>query len=217
MSEPCVRCGTPHEGDCPVSEAARSGGTAGPEACAFCGERHPPDVSCARWAQQTGSAVQTVYGGVGAGERPAPVIVPRKPRRTAGQTRTIETLALRIGVALLALIGVIAVVRFAAGRLNSGSGASSVALPACSVARIRANLTAAATIESESDAALPGRVAATNALLLAPSDGCSQQLYLLYTAYIDDAALCLGLNAQASCQARDAAHGQLNQALASGQ
>ncbi len=217
MAEPCVRCGTPHEGDCAVAETSTSSDAADAEACAFCGERHPPGVSCARWAQQSGSVAQTVYGGVGAGERPSPVIVPRKPRRTAGQTRTIETLALRTGVGLLALIGLIAAVRFVAGRLSSGSSATSAALPACSVARIRANLTAAATIESESGAALPGRVAATNALLLAPSDGCSQQLFLLYTAYIDDAALCLGLNAQASCQARDAVHGQLNQTLANGE
>jgi hypothetical protein len=217
MSEPCDRCGTPPEGDCPAAETSTADGGPEPEACAFCGERHPAGISCARWAQETGSATQTAFGGAAGGERTAPVIVPRKPRRSTGQTGAIERLAPRIGVGVLALIGAVAVVRFVAGRVSGGSGATSAGLPACSVARIRANLTAAATIESESGAALPARVAATNALLLGPSDGCSQQLYLLYTAYIDDASLCLSLSAPASCQARDAVHAQLNQALESGQ
>jgi len=155
-----------------------------------------------------------MFGGVAPRDRQAPVIVPRKPRRSTAQTRAIETVALRAGVGVLALIGVIAVIRFVAGRVG-GTGATSVGLPACNVARIRANLTAAAAIESESGGALPARVAATNALLLGPGDGCSQQLYLLYTAYIDDAALCLSPGSPASCQARDAVHAQLNQALAS--
>lgn len=214
MSEPCDRCGTPHDGECPAPALP---GAAEPEACTFCGERHPPGVSCGRWAQQVGTPAPAVFGGVTAGERPSPLVLPRSPRRTTRQSRAVETVALRIAVGVLALIGVVAVVRVAVGRLAGGAGGTSAALPACSVSRIRTNLTTAATIESEAGAAVPARVAATNALLLGPSDGCSQQLYLLYTAYIDDAALCLSLGSPPSCQARDSVHAQLNQALESGQ
>jgi hypothetical protein len=149
--------------------------------------------------------------------RPAPVILPRKPRRSRTPGKLSEALVLRTVVAVLALIGVVALARVIAGHFIGGANGTSAALPACSVDRIRANLTTAATIESEAGAALTARVAATNGLLLGPSADCSQQLYLLYTAYIDNAALCLSLASPQSCQARDSAHAQLNQALESEQ
>lgn len=216
MTEPCVRCGTTHTGDCPAPGDTPTDAAIA-EACAFCGERHAPDVSCARWAQQQGIAAPAVFAVAAAGERAPAVIVPRKPRRAAGQSRAVQTWAVRLGVGVLALIGAVAAVRFVAGRAGTGAGATSVALPACSVGRVRANLTAAAAIESEAGAAVPSRVAATNALLLGPGDGCGQQLYLLYSAYIDDAAVCLSLSSPQSCQARDSVHAQLNQALDSGE
>lgn len=216
MSEPCVRCGGSHPGACPTPEPS-SPPAADVEACAFCGERHPTNVSCARWAQQGGAATPAVFGAAAAADRPPVAIAPRRPRRTAGQSPAIAPLALRCGIGLLALIGAVSAVRFVAGRVGGAAGGTSVALPACNTSRIRANLNTAAAIESEIGAAVPARVAAVNALLLGSGDGCGQRIYLLYTAYIDDAALCLGLSSPSACQARDSAHAQLNQALESGE
>ncbi len=215
MSEPGASGGTPRDSDCPTGQDVAAG-DAPAEACAFCGEDHPPSISCAQWAQQSGVGVPAPFGSAEYAARPTPIVVPRRPRRTPAQTRAYEALALRIAVCALALIGVFTLVKSIGGHLNSGSSGTSAALPACNVGRIRANLTTAATIESEAASALTARVAAMNGLLLGTSADCSQQVFLLYTAYIDDAALCLSLASAQSCQARDSAHTQLNQALDSG-
>jgi hypothetical protein len=213
MDEPCARCGGSHAGECPQAESAPAATAPREEACAFCGERHPRSMKCGEWAQKVGTTIESPWGSSGFATLPdRPPLVLRAPEEKPASSRTTD-LILKGCVAVLAVIGALALVILATDRIGRSSSASAAALPDCSGERLTANLLRASTIQAEARP-VPVRIDETHSLLLRSSSACTPQILQLYTSFIDYQALCLGAAKTDACPNRDSARVQLAQALA---
>ncbi len=213
MPEPCPRCGAEHEGDCPPATADEAASASSNEACAFCGEVHPRHMSCGQWAVTSGGVTAAPWGSTGSPALPPRPTMPFNLDDPSKRIKRPPAAAIRVVVLCLALVGVISLARIVGGHFIGNQSGSVAALPACTHDRIRQNLVTATSIEAQSTSALDRRIDATNSLLLSSSDGCSEQVLKLYTAFIEYQALCLVSPATDACKNRDSAHASINQVV----